>query len=298
LQLMLDRGRTLYWFESKEIIAEAIVSAVAFYMFVVHMFTHSRPFIEPALFKDRNFCVSMVLIFFVGVVLLATLALLPPFLQNLIGYSVLDAGLILAPRGAGTMLGMIFVTRMMGKMDARFIIALGGVFTSASLWLMTSFTLDVSKAAVIWVGFLQGVGLGFIFVPLSTVAFITLDPALRTEGSAIYSLVRNIGSSIGISVVMTALADNVQRNHAIFSEHITSFNHWLDWGVVPQIWNTGTTQGLMALDGELLRQAAQLAYLQDFQLILWMTLIIVPLALFMKTDGAIDVSPNQHELMD
>ncbi|HNI36742.1 MAG TPA: DHA2 family efflux MFS transporter permease subunit [Pseudomonadales bacterium] len=298
LQLMLDRGRTLYWFESKEIIAEAIVSAVAFYMFVVHMFTHSRPFIEPALFKDRNFCVSMVLIFFVGVVLLATLALLPPFLQNLIGYSVLDAGLILAPRGAGTMLGMIFVTRMMGKIDARFIIALGGVFTCASLWLMTSFTLDVSKAAVVWVGFLQGVGLGFIFVPLSTVAFLTLDPALRTEGSAIYSLVRNIGSSIGISVVMTALADNVQRNHAIFSEHITPFNHWLDWGVVPQIWNTGTTQGLMALDGELLRQAAQLAYLQDFQLILWMTLIIVPLALFMKTDGAIDVSPNQHELMD
>lgn len=297
LQLMLDRGRTLYWFQSTEIIAEAIVAAVTFYMFMVHMFTHRRPFIELALFKDRNFSVSLVLIFFVGIVLLATLALLPPFLQSLVGYSVLDTGLILAPRGAGTMLGMIVVTRLMGRIDPRLIIATGGIFTCSSLWLMMDFTIDVSQSSVIWVGVLQGVGLGFIFVPLSTIAFLTLDPALRTEGSSIFSLVRNIGSSIGISVVMTQLADNVQRNHAIFSEHITSFNHNLDWGVLPQIWNTHTTQGLMALDGELLRQAAQLAYLQDFRLILWMTLVIIPLALAMKNTGLTDTQAAQHDVL-
>ncbi|MEZ5539131.1 MAG: MDR family MFS transporter [Pseudomonadales bacterium] len=295
LQLMLDRGRTLYWFQSPEIIAEAVVSVVTFYMFMVHIFTHQRPFIELALFKDRNFSVSLVLIFFVGIVLLATLALLPPFLQSLVGYSVLDTGLMLAPRGAGTMLGMIVVTRLMDRIDPRFIIATGGIFTCGSLWLMMGFTVDVSESAVIWVGVLQGVGLGFIFVPLSTIAFLTLEPSLRTEGSSIFSLVRNIGSSIGISVVMTQLADNVQRNHAIFSEYITPFNHNLDWGVLPQIWNTSTVQGLMALDGELLRQAAQLAYLQDFRLIMWMTVAIIPLALMMKNTGALDAQVAKHD---
>ena len=278
LQLMLDRGKSLYWFESTEIVAEAVIAGVFFYMFVVHMFTHKRPFIEPVLFRDRNFCLGLVLIFFVGVILLATLALLPPFLQHLMGYSVFEAGLILAPRGAGTMFGMIVATRLMGRMDPRWIIALGGVCTSLSLWLMTHFTLDVSEPTIIWTGVLQGMGLGYIFVPLSTIAFLTLDPLLRTEGSAIYSLVRNIGSGIGISVVVTQLADNLQRNHAILSESISPFNHTLDWGLLPQIWNTQTTQGLLALDGTVMRQAAQMAYLQDFHMIMWMTLIIVPLA--------------------
>ncbi|HQQ75402.1 MAG TPA: MDR family MFS transporter, partial [Pseudomonadales bacterium] len=288
LQLLLDRGKSLYWFQSKEIIAEAIISALFFYLFVVHMFTHRRPFIEPGLFKDRNFCVGLVLIFFVGVILLATLALLPPFLQNLMGYSVFDAGLILAPRGAGTMFGMILATRLMGRMDPRSIIVLGGCCTSLSLWLMTHFTVDVSESTIIWVGVLQGAGLGFIFVPLSTIAFLTLDPVLRTEGSAIYSLVRNIGSGIGISVVVTQLADNIQRNHAILSEHISPFNHLLDWGVLPQILNTQTQQGLALLDGLVLKQAVQLAYLQDFYLIMWMTLIIVPLALTMRNTGPME----------
>lgn len=296
LQLLLDRGKTLYWFQSKEIVAEAVVSAVFCYLFVVHMMTHKRPFIEPGLFRDRNFCLGLVLIFFVGVVLLATLALLPPFLQNLIGYSVFDAGLILAPRGAGTMLGMIIATRLMSRMDPRLLIALGGVCTSASLWLMTYFTVDVSQFTITWVGFLQGMGLGYIFVPLSTIAFLTLDPALRTEGSSIYSLVRNIGSGIGISVVVTALADNVQRNHAVFSEYITPFNHALDWGLLPQVWNTGTTQGLMALDGEVVRQAVQLSYLQDFRLIMWMTLIVVPLALIMNKPDTPSMEIKAHSV--
>jgi DHA2 family multidrug resistance protein len=151
----------------------------------------------------------------------------------------------------------------------------------------------VSESTIIWVGVLQGAGLGFIFVPLSTIAFLTLDPVLRTEGSAIYSLVRNIGSAIGISVVVTQLADNIQRNHAILSENITPFNHLLDWGVLPQIWNTQTTLGLAELDGQVLKQAVQLAYLQDFYLIMWMTLIIIPLALTMRNPGAMEFHAKQ-----
>jgi DHA2 family multidrug resistance protein len=281
LQLMLDRGKSLYWFQSYEIIIEAIIAALFFYLFMVHMLTHKRPFIEPSLFHDRNFCIGLILIFFVGVILLATLALLPPFLQQLMGYSVFDAGLILAPRGIGTMCGMIIATRLMKHLDPRYIIAFGSICTSLSLWFMTDFTLDVSEHIIIWTGVLQGMGLGYIFVPLSTIAFLTLDPALRTEGSSIYSLVRNIGSGIGISVVVTQLADNLQRNHATLTEFITPFNHALDTGLLPQIWNTQTTTGLMALNGEVTRQAAQLAYIQDFHMIMWMTLIILPLTYFL-----------------
>lgn len=296
LQLLLDRGRSLYWFDSMEIVAEAVIAALFFYLFVVHMLTHKRPFIEPALFRDRNFSLGLVMIFFVGVVLLATMSLLPPFLQHLMGYSVFDAGMILAPRGAGTMLGMIIATRLMPRMDPRHIIVLGSGLTTLSLWLMTHFTLDVSEPVIIWTGVLQGMGLGFIFVPLSTIAFLTLDPVLRTEGSAIYSLVRNIGSGIGISVVMTQLADNLQRNHALLTEFITPFNHWLEWGNVPRIWDIHSVTGLAALDGEILRQAGQSAYLQDFHLIMWLTFLLVPLGLVMHNPGSmvIDADPHPH----
>lgn len=294
LQLLLDRGKSLYWFDSLEIVTEAVIAALFFYLFVVHMFTHKRPFIEPSLFRDRNFSLGLVTIFFVGVVLLATMALLPPFLQHLMGYSVFDAGIILAPRGAGTMFGMILATRLMPRLDPRYIIVLGSSLTTLSLWLMTHFTLDVSEPVIIWTGVLQGMGLGFIFVPLSTIAFLTLDPVLRTEGSAIYSLVRNIGSGIGISVVMTALADNLQYNHAVLTEHITPFNHWLDWGMVPKIWDTHSVTGLATLDAEILRQAAQSAYLQDFQLIMWMTVILIPLGLIMHNPGQPVINADPH----
>ena len=278
-QMMLDRGQSHSWFSSTEIVAEAVTAGLFLYLFLVHMFTADRPFIEPGLFKDRNFNIGLLFIFVVGVILLATLALLPPFLQGLMGYPVLTTGYVLAPRGVGTMVAMMAVGRLSGKLDARLMIMAGLLLTALSLYDMAGFTTDVSMFTLIYTGVVQGLGLGFIFVPLSTMTFATLAPHFRTEGTAMYSLMRNIGSSIGISVMMTMLSRNVQTNHAAFVTFLTPFNHALD--AVKQ-WNPATAHGAAALNGEVTRQALTLAYLQDFRIMMWVTILALPLLFLLR----------------
>src|SRR3954464_4641197 len=220
LQLLLDRGNDKDWFGSPEIVAEAIVSATSFYLFLAHTFTAERPFVNPRLFKDRNLTSRLVFIFVVGVILLATLALLTPFLQNLMGYPVLAAGFVLAPRGVGTMITMFLVGRLIGKVDARVIMGLGLVVMTGTLYERSGYTPDVSRWEIVRTGFIQGVAFGLIFVPLSTVTFSTLPPEWRTEATGLFSLMRNIGSSIGISVVVSLLSSNTQLNHAEIAAHL------------------------------------------------------------------------------
>jgi len=275
LQLMLDRGESLDWFASREIVVEAVAAGLAFYLFLVHMFTADKPFIEPGLFRDRNFSVGIFFIFVVGIVLLATLALLPPFLQGLLGYPVLTTGYVLAPRGVGTMIGMLLVGRLAGKIDERAMILLGLVLTAVSLWEMAGFTTDVGMAAIVRSGVVQGLGLGFIFVPLSTITFATLNPRYRNEGTAMFSLMRNIGSSIGISVVVTLLAQNTQANHAFLGELVTPYP---SLAPLPPAWSPATDAGLMAL---------------NFRLMMVVVLAAIPLLLLLRRakQGAAPAAP-------
>jgi DHA2 family multidrug resistance protein len=279
---MLDRGQSLDWFASAEIITEATLAGLFFYRFIGHMFTYDQPFIEPGLFKDRNFSVGLIFIFVVGVILLATLALLPPFMQDLFDYPVVDIGLLLAPRGVGTMFAMITVGRLSGKVDMRYMIVAGLLLTSLSLWEMTRFNFDTDAWDFVRTGIVQGLGLGFLFVPLSTISFSTLAQHYRNEGTALFSLMRNIGSSIGISVVVTLLARNTQANHAAFSEYINPFNLALQRAVEAGVYGLGSPQGLAAVNGEVTRQALMLAYLQDFRLMMWITLAAIPLVLLLR----------------
>ncbi len=283
LQLMLDRGETEDWFASREIVLEAVASGLALYLFVVHMFTAKEPFLEPRLFKDRNFVAGLMLMFTVGVMLLATLALLPPFLQNLLGFPVVTAGLVLAPRGVGTMVAMLVVGRLIGKVDTRGIVLFGLVATAYSLWEMTLFTAEVSVAQIVYTGVVQGVGLGFIFVPLTTVAFSTLDPALRNEGTAMFSLIRNMGSSIGISLFVTLLGQRTQVSHAGLAEQVTPFRDVLRAPWLPEAWDFTTRAGAVALDNEVTRQALMIAYLDDFRIMMVVTLLAAPLLLLVRT---------------
>ena len=217
--------------------------------------------------------------------MLATMALLPPYLQNLLGYPVFDAGLILAPRGIGTMVAMLLSTRLMARstVPPRYLIVAGLAFIIGSLWQMTGFTTNVTQSMITWTGFIQGFGLGFIFVPLSTLAFATLEPELRTEGGSIFGLMRTIGSSLGISIVVSQLADNIQREHAVLTEHITEFNPLLHNTAPAGMWDIHTPQGLALLEGEVARQALQIAYIDDFQLIMIMALVAVPAALLLRS---------------
>ena len=284
LQLMLDRGQTNDWFNSLETCVEAGVAGLALYLFIVHMLTtKDTPFVSPALFKDRNFVTGNFFIFVVGVVLFATLALLPPLLQELMGYPVVLTGLVTAPRGLGTLAAMFVVGRLIGRVDSRWIIAAGFAMTAASLHQMTGFYLQMGTASVVWSGLLQGFGTGFVYVPLAAITFATLAPELRNEGTALFSLVRNLGSSIGISAVTTLLTRNTQILHARLAEQITPYGHAAG-SVIGQALSSAA--GLAGLDASVTRQATMLAYNNDFQLMMVLTLCAVPLVALLRRASA------------
>jgi len=280
LQMMLDRGEQLDWFSSTEVVAEAVACGLGFYLFLVHILTAERPFITPTLFLDRNFSTGLIFMFLLGVVLLANLALLTPFLQSLLDYPVFLAGLILAPRGVGTMIVMMLIGRFGNRLDPRVSIALGYGLIAYSLWVMTGVTLQVPKETVIYSGFVQGLGIGLVFSSLNTVTFATLAPRFRNEGTALFNLMRNIGSSVGIAVVIYLLTRNAAIDHAYVAETVNPFAPMASQ--LPTLWDPSTLTGLATLNQEVTRQAMLLSYLQDFQLLMWMALASIPLVLMLQ----------------
>jgi DHA2 family multidrug resistance protein len=298
LQLLLDRGEQLNWFGSTEIIVEAIISGTAFYLFLAHTFTSERPFVNPRLFADRNFSAGLVFIFLVGIILLATLALLTPYLQGPMGYPVLTAGMVLAPRGVGTMLMMFIVGRLIGRIDPRLIIGAGLLVTAASLYEMSLFTPDMSASTIVRTGFTQGLGFGLIFVPLSTVTFATLPPEWRTDATGLFSLMRNLGSSIGISIVISRLASGTQGNHAEIAATVDPFNPVLYEPAISQYWNAWTAAGQAALNGVINEQAQVIAYATDYRLMMFLTLAALPTLLLMRKAGRRPLDPAHAAVAD
>jgi MFS transporter, DHA2 family, multidrug resistance protein len=287
LQMMLDRGETNDWFGSTETFIEMGLAITGFWVFLVHAATAEHPFVSLALFKDRNFVAGSILMFLIGILLYGTLALLPPLLQDLLNYPVVTAGNVLAPRGIGTLLAMAVVGRLSGRLDARLLLAVGFAITAYSLWRMTGYSLGMDIWAVISITVLQGFGLGLVWVPLSTASFYTLPAHLRTEGSAFNSLVRNIGGSIGIAIGENVLVRSIQANHAWIAEQANPYNPMLHLPSVAQAWNLHTTAGLAALNGEITRQAKMIAYLDVFQLLMILTLALLPLLFLLRdTRGA------------
>ncbi len=282
LQMMLDRGQELDWFGSREIIALAVVAAVAFYIFLVHMFLSEGPFLTPAVFADRNAIAGFALMFMIGVVLLTTLALLAPFLQTLLGYPVVTAGVLLAPRGVGTMLAMFIVGRLVGKIDARALILFGLALAALALYQMTGWSADVSETDIIETGIMQGFGLGFIFVPLSSVAFSTLPVARIPEAAGLYNFLRNIGSSIGIAISMSLLVSNTQQTHAEIGAVVTAANRLFRAPEIARLWSPFTLHGRALLDAQITAQATTVAYIDDFKLLMMVTLVTMPLVLLLR----------------
>ena len=279
LQLFLDRGEQQDWFGSVEIQVEAALAFLGFYLYFVHWKLGERAFLNLGLFADRNFLASNVFIFVLGVVLFATMALLPPFLQGLMNYPVVTTGLLLAPRGVGTLIAMMLVGRLMARgADARVLACIGMLLTTYSLWMMMHFSLDVPERMIITTGVIQGLGLGLVFVPISTVAYSTLPQSTRTEAAGIFSLMRNIGSSVGISIVMTLLSRNTQINHAEIAARLTPYGDNL--AQMPQAFSGA--MGMAALNGEVTRQASAIAFLDDFWLMMVMTAVAIPLLLLLK----------------
>ncbi|MGP8120640.1 MAG: DHA2 family efflux MFS transporter permease subunit, partial [Xanthobacteraceae bacterium] len=293
LQMMLDRGEQFGWFDSTEIIVEAILAVVGFYFFLADCFTSHRPFITVRIFRDWNFSIALVFMFLIGVILLTTMALVTPFIQNLLGYPVLSSGYLLGMRGIGTFFAMMAVGRLLGKYDARILIFFGLTLATASLWVMVGWNTDVSARTIAIDGVAQGVGLGFVFVPLNTIAFATLPAAMRTEGAALWTLIRNIGSSVGISVFIAQLTNMIATFHSQLVEHVTPFN---DAMRLPDAMALAghSLSNLAMLDGLVTQQAATMAYSNDFLLMTFVSLAAFPLlALIRSTRAAPAAKPSE-----
>ncbi|MBN8926073.1 MAG: DHA2 family efflux MFS transporter permease subunit [Rhodospirillales bacterium] len=274
LQLMLDRGQRLDWFTSREIVVEAVLAGLGFYLFVVHMLTARDPFLPPALFKDRNFTCGVLMVFCVAMILLASSALLAPYLESLAGYPVETAGIAMAPRGLGTMLGMQLAARLSVRFDQRAIMALGLVIMGASLHAMSGWTPDVTERQMMLTLIVQGVSMGFVFNPMTVMAFVTLPSQYRGHATSLQALGRNIGQAIGVSVTSFTLTRSIQTNHADIAAGITPFARVLQGNDAVAHWlDPFTRQGAALLDRMIEQQAQIIAYNNDFRM---MTLVVVP----------------------
>ena len=283
-QLMLDRGQTQDWFSSWEVWSEGMIALAAAWMFIVHLFTAKNPMFERSLFANRNLMTGIGFMLVIGVLMTATLALLPPMLQSLYDYPVLTTGLLLVPRGVGIVGSMAIAGRLIGKgVDPRLMVGGGLAVAAYSLWDMTGWNLAMNSTPFIVTGLVQGIGLGFVFIPLNIMAFGTLSPHQRTEGASLMNLSRNIGGSVGISVVTALLARNIQTSHQVLGGHLTAAAGITgNDPLVTSILGGSTDSALAMADAIINQQAAMIAYLDDFKLMMILTLGAIPLALLLK----------------
>ena len=282
LQLLLDRGEQVGWFGATEIWIEAIISAIGFYYFFAHSLTTPEPFVRFELFNDRNFVSGTVFMVVIGVVLFGTMALVTPFMQSLLGFPIQTAGLLLGSRGVGTLLTMMVAPRLMKTVETRYLILCGLLLTGGTLYYMTGFSLDVTQQTIVVSSIVQGIGLGLLFVPITTAAFLTLPSHLRNSGTSILTLVRNIGSSIGISMVIANLTSKTTEMHARLVEQVTPFNNALQMPDLAANLNANTDAGRALLDMIVTQQASMIAYLNDFYLLMILTLAMIPLVLIIR----------------
>jgi DHA2 family multidrug resistance protein len=288
LQLMLDRGERLDWFNSTEIVVEAAIAIVAIYIFIVHSLTHAKPFINLSIFNDRNFVVGLSLIFMFGIAVFASLFILPLFLQNIQDYPVLSAGWIVSVRGIGTMFAMMMGGTLADRLPAKYLILLGLCCVGFSSIAMTQWTDQVQIDTIVWVTIINGFGMGMMWVSLTTVTFSTLPQSFRVEGAALFALVRSIGASMGTSVIVAILVRSSQINYIEMRNHINVFTEGLDGLGAPLSWNLDSISGIAALQKLVLEQAEMVAYLNAFVFLVGVSFVAMPLIFLLRTPTKVE----------
>jgi len=281
LQLLLSRGQRLDWFESPEIIVEAVLAAGAFYIFIVHSLTAREPFLNPRLLLDRNYALGLAIVFIYGMLNFTPMVLMPPMLQSLFGYPDSIIGFILGMRGAGAVAGF-FAAMWIGRLDPRIGMTLGYLVQAASGIYMASFDVNVTITDVAINSVLQGFAVGIIWVPLTVATFATLDPKHLAEGSSIYHLLRNLGSSVYISLSVTLVIVSTTINYAGLAEFVSDYNKTLALPWLLGAWSTEDAKSLAALGGEVGRQAALIGYINAFKAYTITCLAVLPLVLLVR----------------
>ena len=286
LQLALDRGENKGWFQSTEIVIEVVLAVFGVYMFVVHSFTARRPFLDLRIFKDRTFMVCVLLSALVGVVLNGSMILSPQLLQTELRYPVVSAGLLMGPRGFGTIAAMMLFGRIANRVDLRLMMAVGLSTMGLTMYLMSGWSLMVSASTIIWVGMLQGFAMGLSFPPMTTLAFSTLPTELRTEASGFFNLTRNIGGAIGISIVVSQLTELTQLNHQRLGEFLTPYRPAAEALI-------GSSKvNLRLLNLSITQQAGMVAYINIFLLLSILCVAFIPLLLLIRPPKQTAVPPG------
>jgi len=298
LQLLLDRGSGKDWFSSPEIVIEGIVTGIALYLFIVHMFTARKPFLPREIFRDRNFLSGMVLMLVMGLVLLASSALLSPYLQNLAGRSVTQTGFLMVPRGLGVMFAMMFAGRLTMKVDPRYLMTIGACLLLWSMWDMTDWTPSIGVWPISLVTFVQGVGMGLVFVPMNMVAFATLSPQLRTDGAGLTNLMRNIGSAVGVSITTVVLTNSIQTLHSQLARYASPFNRALGVNSESMFFNPQIPFGVAGMNGLIEYRATVQAYANDFLFMFYISLPVLVVIWLMRRPSFAASAPPQIEAMD
>ena len=296
VQLMLDRGEQLDWFSSLEIWIELILGILSFYLCVVQTFTAKSPFIPRAVAFDRNFMTACLFSVIMGVLMFATTALLPPMIETLLGYPVTQAGFILAPRGVGTLISMFVVGRLVSIVDNRLIMLVGISILAVSMYQMTHFSLLMGAGPIMLSGVLQGMGMGLLFVPLTTMAFSTLDTRFRTEAAGLFTLVRNVGSSVGISILAGVQIRASKMAYAEMIPHIRKDNP--AFLAQARQFNLSDPMTLAGLSGQVSRQAAMVGYIDAFKAIMIICFVAMPLLILLKQPKTRQTKTDSHMAME
>ncbi|HZP87664.1 MAG TPA: DHA2 family efflux MFS transporter permease subunit [Burkholderiales bacterium] len=287
LQMMLDRGQRLDWFESPEIVFEAALACLGLYLFNAHSFTARTPFLDPRLFIQRKFFLSLLFISFYGFLTVPTMVLMPTFLENLQGYPIDTIGLLQSPRGVGMLSALVVSGRITGKIDPRILIAFGLLTLGISSAEMSQWTAEVDKWPIVWTGLLQGAGAGIMLVPIQLIAFPSLPAGQRTEATSVFNLVRSVCSSAGVSVTLALFVHTSAMSRAGLSEHVSPYSDALRAAESSGTWSMASTEKLAMLARELDRQAAVTGYNDAFLFLAAASLAAIPLLLFVgRTDNA------------
>jgi DHA2 family multidrug resistance protein len=291
-QLLLDRGPSQDWFDSKEIWLEAAFAVAGLWVFLIQTFTTREPFFHRDLIKDRNFVATTVFGFFVGALLFSSSALLPSMMQNLMGFTALESGVASMPRGVGSLIAFIAVPILLQRVGPRPVLIVGLVLSAIALIQMSRFDLMMTAEPIMLSGFIQGLGTGLMFAPLTALAYATLSPVHRTEGTIVSTMVRSLGSSAGISILQagvirqSALAHNVLADHAIPSDPAFAAS-------LPALLDPSTPLGIEALNGEVTRQASMIGYDTMFTLMIVMVVVMAPLLLMVRPPKAVTAEPAE-----
>ena len=282
LQFILDQGERLDWFDAGKIVFAALIAGISLYCFILNTIYAQNPFLDYRVLMDRNFCVGMVLKVLLSIILVSIVALLPPFLIDLWNYPIITAGLVMAPRGVGVVLSVILVGYLMKHFDSRTLMAFGMLLAAYSTWLMADHTSNVTPWDLVFTNFFQGVGWSFLFVPLTAATFSTLNPVFLDVGAGLYGLIGNLGKSVGVSILVGFYIRNTQANRSDLMAYISPYNEAIQHNPLPNMWNIDSVTGLIALEGEIERQANLMAYTNDFRLLTFIILACLPLVFLMR----------------